>query len=56
MLVDWSKLYFMDVQESFDFKKNSYFINKPKWMDRYCVNAVRKKYKAWQIYIHSTTK
>ena len=38
------------------FKKNSYFINKPKWMDRYCVNAVRKKYKAWQIYIHSRTR
>ena len=72
MLVDWSKLYFMDVQESFDFicdeiktcteknvlvfKKNNYFINKPKWMDRYCVNAVRKKYKAWQIYIHSRTR
>lgn len=53
MLVGWSKLYSMDVQESFDFiceeiktctennvpvfKKNSYFTNKPKWMDRYCV-------------------
>ena len=52
----------MDVQESFNFicdeiktctennlsvlKKNSYLINKPKFMDRYCVNAVRKKYKA----------
>ena len=37
-------------------KNNNLTINKPKWMDRYCVNAVRKKYKAWQLYLHSRSR
>ena len=69
---DRAKLNSMDVQDSFDFicneiktctknnipvfKNNNFTINKPKWMDRYCVNAVRKKYKAWQLYLHSRTR
>ena len=72
MLVDWSKLDIMGVQDSFDFvcaeiktctennvpvfKKNNYTVNKPKWMDKHCVIAVRKKYKAWQLYLHSKTR
>ena len=72
MLVDWSKLDSLEVQDSFDFiceeiktctennvpvfKKNNYTIKKPKWMDKHCVIAVRKKYKAWQLYLHSRTR
>lgn len=68
-MVDWSRMNSMDVQESFDFicgevktcidnnvpikKQNNYFSKKPKWMDKYCLTAVRAKYKAWQRYIHS---
>ena len=72
MLVDWSKLDSLEVQDSFYFiceeiktctennvpvfKKNNYTIKKPKWMDKHCVIAVRKKYKAWQLYLHSRTR
>ena len=72
MLVDWSTLDSLEVQDSFDFicdeiktctennepvfKKNNYTIKKPKWMDKHCVIAVRKKYKAWQLYLHFRTR
>ena len=61
MLVDWSKLDSLEVQDSFDFiceeiktctennvpvfKKNNFTIKKPKWKDKHCVIAVRKKIK-----------
>lgn len=34
-------------------KRDNRLKHKPKWMDNYCMLAVRNKYKAWQRYIHS---
>ena len=67
--MDWGQLYNMNVQESWDFfqeKLQSSIENhipikrkskkKQKWTDKKCLDAVKKKHRAWNKYIHTQSQ
>ena len=67
--VDWGQLHNMNVQESWDIfqeKLQSSIENhitikrkskkKQKWTDKKCLDAVKKKHRAWNKYIHTQSQ
>ena len=67
--VDWGQLHNMNVQERWDFfqeKLQSSIENhipikrkskkKQKWTDKKCLDAVKKKHRAWNKYIHTQSQ
>ena len=66
--VEWNEMSDLDTENFWNFfmnkvkycidnyvpvKSNNKKIDKPKWMDQYCVKKVKKKYHAWKRFTHS---